>query len=542
LLPPDVFSEGSHEEIFDDKQLLRAQIAFVAQGESAYRSAEILHMEDSNDEETSMVKAAIVCDLGANILLQSQILAVLHGEGEGIGSNPSLSDILTHAPEVKASFVRAADTFRRAIDLHPVFAPPWCGLGSAVCGIDPVLAQHALVRSLQLDKMLPDAWSNLGFLYASHGLPNASVNMMDSLTQVADTPLMWICRAALLEREAFGSLAAERGTATSSLQSQLLRISDAYRAALQVMKHPSALLGLSLSCRMVPAVAGGLNLYSDLSEESSRKQSHGYMKEYIGMVGESNRGTSLLYHVSSVEDTLRKQINADSTFGQDSVDCSLLRIDAICNSVRSDGNKKNTSAAWEESKRGTINMKTILDVSTSRNETAQADVAGDNSLCFDHPLGCARQVLHDPQDGSLWLEMAKRLAQELPLVKGIKKRKLVRQTVEAAVLAANRAAFILSSQVTEPRAVYPSSITPDTEISGRLTTHGPVRCVSHASEVSEALALSYWVGRAGRDILDEKDTAVVAKSCTAFDLQKALFMCPNNVLAREAINSINAPK
>ena len=106
---------------------------------------------------------------------------------------------------------------------------------------------------------------------------------MDQLTQVADTPLMWICRAALIEQEALVRVGDEK-----LLMSQA---ADAYRAALQVTKHPSALLGLSLSCRVSPA-----------DKNDARKESLGFMREYEGLSSGCNQGALLLRQVLTAED------------------------------------------------------------------------------------------------------------------------------------------------------------------------------------------------------------------------------------------------
>jgi Flp pilus assembly protein TadD len=66
-------------------------------------------------------------------------------------------------------FQRSVKEFRRAIDLSPHYAPAWCGLGCAAgSGSDPLLAQHAFCRSLELDSLYPDTYANLGFLYTKH--------------------------------------------------------------------------------------------------------------------------------------------------------------------------------------------------------------------------------------------------------------------------------------------------------------------------------------------------------------------------------------
>ena len=497
-LPPAVFIDRDHDERKNSPvQLLRDQIAFISQGEAPYSAAQKSKTQLDHDDD-ALLKAAMKCDLGNNILIQSQILAKLHGEGQG--SNLSLADVVCSSFEVRTSFDRAAKCFRAVVAEYPLYAPAWCGLGCAVCGSDPLLAQHAFARCLQLDKTSPEGWSNLGFLYASHGQLSASMEMMDQLTQVADTPLMWICRAALLERKALGHV-------KESYSTQQLSVSlaaDAYRAALQVTKHPSALLGLSLSCRIVPIVT-----------EDIKKQSFGFMREYEGLNSGCNQGAALLRQVLTIEDICQKEINQSLPWVEKVMQNEMKAIVsnvAVVDAAFSDGIG---TPAFTESKNGFIDASLVQDITgyeESLMDLSTNLVSHDDP--FDFKLSVSRHALNDPENGVYRLELAKQVARELYPVQGLTKRKLVRQNVEVAILASNKAVSVLMNQVIS------------------------VHCRVDSEKVAEALVLLYWVGSAGHACLGNTDERPPVNTNT-YDLQKAMMMCPDSKFAREAIREFN---
>lgn len=179
-LPPGVFQNEAAEEgnSSGEDLLLRAKLQFIALGEDAYRSAVDLQPK-MGDDDIALARACFICDIGANILLQGVCLSEILGSAEG-------SDFacVSHIPDVADCYSRAAQEFRNAIEVAPLHAPAWCGLGCAVATSDPLLSQHAFCRCLELDKMFADSYANLGLLYVSNGSLAASETVMDSLTQV----------------------------------------------------------------------------------------------------------------------------------------------------------------------------------------------------------------------------------------------------------------------------------------------------------------------------------------------------------------------
>lgn len=52
----------------------------------------------------------------------------------------------------KDTLQNAITNFLASIDANSVFAPAWGGLGISLTFFDPILAQHCLARSIELDK------------------------------------------------------------------------------------------------------------------------------------------------------------------------------------------------------------------------------------------------------------------------------------------------------------------------------------------------------------------------------------------------------
>ena len=204
----------------NDKNTIRAQVEFVSAGEDAYRKAE----ERAIHSELPSMQASLVTDCATNILLRAQLL-----------SDAGVEDM--DSSSVESEFERSADEFCRALSIDGAYAPAWCGLGCAIRkNRNPLLAQHAWCRSIQLDPLSPDPYANLSFLYTAQSARDASKGVSETLTQVADTPMMWINRAFLLEKEA-----RQQGIT----QDRMDKVVDAYRASLQVTTEPSALVGIA---------------------------------------------------------------------------------------------------------------------------------------------------------------------------------------------------------------------------------------------------------------------------------------------------------
>jgi hypothetical protein len=174
LLPPDVFVEdvddGSH---VDDQSMLKAQASFVANGEKAYRDA-IDSLIPPTRTRSMHVKQPCFSTWDAISLMSSA-----YGVAQGSTPDLTLRDVIEMNSEVKSIYDRSIDIFKDAISVSPLHGPAWCGLGCSLSATDPLLAQHALCTALTLDKMMPDSWSNLAFLYAEKEMLKVQRCLMD---------------------------------------------------------------------------------------------------------------------------------------------------------------------------------------------------------------------------------------------------------------------------------------------------------------------------------------------------------------------------
>jgi tetratricopeptide (TPR) repeat protein len=487
-LPPAVFDDSVSLSSQGGLHHLRRQLEFVSQGEACYRSAE--EMEASHEENADSVRASTACDLGTNVLLQGHILSILHGEGQGIEPNMSASETLSNL-EVRKCFDRAAEEFKRSIRLDPTFAPAWCGMGCAVSGLDPLLAQHAFVRAIQLDKSLPDAWANLSFLYASRHSPRAASCVLDELTQVADTPMMWICRAALLERESVGCAEVD------GKKEKLSQAADAYEAALQVMKEPSALLGLGMTCRVT-------------GREEAKQQSLSFLTEFSGTAGLCI-GADLLRSAILIEDGIRKVKLGPTAWKREVIDSALDAIDDLTNSAYQNFHSQvSASDIQEESKEGYVDMQQISALRSKFG--SQVSPAAETQETTDSRR-IQLDILHDPNNASMWLSLAKLIAKDMQKTKGDKRKRLVLQTIESANLACDKAVVILTNQVVRPRRDVDLMVTP-------------------AQEVAEALALSFMVRKAGLELRGSLKDPPELPRPQSYDLQRSIMIWPRCATAR----------
>ncbi|CAB9501462.1 Tetratricopeptide repeat domain 37 [Seminavis robusta] len=457
-LPPDVFGDASTETDIVN------QIAFVSKGEAFYKAALDLFVgisEDSN--EVRLLQAALLTDAGANILLQGQLTAFHEGRGLSSASNKSQN--------VSALYDRAGAEFRRAIDLFPDYGSAWCGLGCSLVFSDSLLAQHCFCRSLQLDSLSPDAYSNLGILYTVHKVFEASNGIIDALTQVADSPMMWINRALILELKASADI--EKGQGQHA-QEKISNAADAYRAALQVVKHPSAMLGIAMTCR---ASEGA-------KSEAPYQESYANLQQYKGKMGSSDASALLLADLADLESA-----GAADAGRLDNVKSHLETLEQLY------GEHQITDG---------LDLEVIRTCLASDARAADEEKESEGSRPLDMTI--ARQIVHEPQRGDLWVVLSKQLLRD---------NGGSQDSLKAAQVAATRAVHILTHQLTFP------------------SQQGGNAGIVCPSVLSDALALDYWLDTLIETKPEKHDDA--EPTSKALELQKALVLCPQNAFAREAV-------
>jgi tetratricopeptide (TPR) repeat protein len=476
-LPPNVFISGDDPTKDDGGDSVQRQVEFVAKGENAYRS--VLDAEKfEKADEASLLRASVVCDVASNILLQAQIAISRHESG-----NISLQ---SHSvPEVDKLYERASEEFRNALEANPLHVPAWCGLGCAVLTKDPLLAQHAFCRCLQIEKMFPDAYANVGFLYTSQQAFGASESVMSALTQVADTPMMWINRAFMLERGA----AAHLGQDPAKAERNISQAADAYRAALQVMKLPDAQLGLSMTGRIITAAddATKYEKSRSISHVAKRKDSSALLKEFLGASHRLKDAASVFGGIMALEQVA----DADGVTWSDE--------------LFSQGQELTKKALLAEGLDGFLDVEAVK---TALEKHEDEGIQEEKKLDFPMEVSLQRQILHEPDRPDLWLSLAKSLISSSN----------ASNAVESAIAAANRAARMLTEELVYPRRV-----------------NGEVASSVKAETVSEALSLVHWLQGSQDKKGEVGETKVETSQTSAYDLQRSIMMCPNNPLAREAL-------
>jgi len=455
--PSDIFSDQS-SQAQDQESSFQNQLDFVRKGEEAFRSAldaqaSILAEED---EEFIVTRSSILCDIALNILLQAQ----------------SLSAQKAHTDKIKNTYQRAAAAFREAIDYNPIHAASWCGLGCSVLKTDPLLAQHAFSRCIQIENTFSDAYSNVGFLYTSKLALNASRSTMEALTQVADTPMMWLNCAFILERQAEQCIENEDRKRTADFITQA---SDAYRASLQVNRHPEAQLGLSLTGRVGSSKDSKNNPSFSRLFTQSRKDCFSYMNEYIGTSLRRVGVAPVFQGVMSIE--VGKSLSSQQNWRHD---------------IHAKG-KQATIHTQENSMEGSSDDSSIQKLRASTDSLLNGEERKESEISLSMKEGnLQRQIWFEPHRGDLWLSLAKLFIEK--------------DSVGSARTAASKAVDILSQDLVAP-------------------SHNNSEDQSYvdANVVSEATCLHQWL------------SALKEKSVSKYSVQRALMMDPTNIVARHSL-------
>lgn len=259
------------------------------------------------------------------------------------------------------------------------------------------------------------------------------------------------------------------------------------------MKHPSAMLGLSLTCRVQPNA-----LMRKASSEELRKESFGQMCQYLGVSMKTNQEAVLLHGVMEIEKTLKTEKDWSNALGER----GRATIDEIVTYGGLDGQLE-IDLIYDCTKKGSI----LPTNSESKTDTGGALQPMSYSL--------QRQIVHDPTNAKLWLSLAKELIAN--------DDGHYWSSQSSARIAAKRASNMLEKQLIDPR---------PNEVVGSQSVD--------ASLISEAISLSFWLESSGdNEKSNGKGNSDVdegpSETVSIFDLQRSLLMCPNNRVAREAI-------
>ena len=538
-----------------DKETL-SKLSFVSKGEDAYSKAMLAHKEvskESSESDTSLLVAAASFDLGTNLLCQAQILAASLGEGTGGNTQTSMLEMRKKCKGVEYRIDESIKHFRAAIESEELFAPAWCGVGSALCYKDILLAQHCFCRAVQIDKTIADGWSSLGLIYADLNAASPASETLDALTQVADSPFMWIGRALLLEHDETGNVQEQ--------ESNLSRASDAYRAALQVANHPEALLGLSVTARRLglsKIMEAQNEVYADSAHRTATRESHFALSIHRHLSGPFNAGAQAL-------DMVHRSENAGERL---SAGCASVAKEIMVGGVNSDDGLciEDTSKMLEQLSLDGTTAPGVIDeiVQTSMAAVKAVDIVCDEAASLGDDtvpeevvegqsgnLEQARlKVRLHPENGEHFLDFAKELAKEYTA--GTTASTDGMRVASAAV---DRAASLLLDEATNVHTVAPrrpiiiehndengaSLLAPGHDLSMHKNV---VPRVVDADLLSESLALRAWMPAEAIASEPEKDSAEsntvddTSAAESLYSLQRSLLLDPENSMARHLLDYV----
>ena len=520
------------------------QLEFLRKGEKAYTLAlDLGKEEDGNEEEdNAYLIAAAATDLGTNLLSQARVVSMALGEGSGGGTNTSSSDLVMQSSQLKDLITRSINAYMSSVDSSPHEAPAWCGLGCALIGVDPIMSQHAFGRALQIDPSLADSWSNIGLLYTNHDTEKCS-EILDYLTQVDDTPLMWIGRGFLLEKTA-RAWADKKMDQDLAREACLTKAADAYRAALQITQHPAALLGLSLTCRRAdPRLKESNDLvYSELADYASKLESRVSIDIHQVLTGGDNIGANYLSNLAQIEEGLNRLNVVD---GAESagllINDSKNAVDESTKHLHSNGGSVSQDESPSTQCEIDISVSTPLKKEKTEEEfshdmiesaATQASIASSNvcinptdNLC--NGLDDARNnVFMNPESGEAWLMLANKLAEELS------SERSDCTSLSSAKVASKRAYDLLHQRVISA-----------TLLTRRQASHGKsiefsdasvVSSIPPASLVSQSMALVSWLNEVEESEKNEEENTPSDNQIVA-SLQESLLLDPTNPLAAASL-------
>lgn len=556
-LPSYVFtlcnSSQGNEEVDLQQHLeieVRNQLSFISKGEEAYALAlELAQSDNGEEEDKAYLIAAAATDLGTNLLSQARVVCLALGEGTGGGTNMSMSDLAMQSCLIQDLVIRSINSYICAIDSSPHEAPAWCGIGCSLVGVDPLLSQHAFCRALQIDKSLADSWSNIGLLYANFGRADRSSEVLDVLTTVADTPLMWVGRGLLLEKTS----SEWEGQATSR-EACMIKAADAYRAALQIMQHPAALLGLSLTCRRKDMGLQTSNnfVYSSLSGRAAKSESRMSLTIHQNITGGGNFGACYIDSLELIEARLERLALGDTESagiikeGKDIVESIKLRFE---NAVGKSSNRQNEPphCKIDLSMNKSLQFKStgefphyLIDnavdklSSVTSSQCFNGNNAASHSGINDDLTEARNNVCLNSEMGEAWLHFAKELTRELSTLAAASTEKTMPHAITDALESA-KSASIKAFELLHDRVVNASLVSPMRQPakgkSMEYSENSVVSSVPSASLVSEALSLMSWMEDA--DSLNKGDQL----SKTSFvSMQESLLLDPLNSIAANSLH------
>lgn len=544
FLPSDVFADvtspsGIHT--FDGK------LDFVSKAEDAYRC--VLKSTSFLAREPTFLAAAHF-DVGANVLSQAWIVAASLGEGSGGNSSTSFFASSQHE-KVKHLLSRAVESFVLATDCNPLVSPAWCGLGCALIATEPLKAQHCFCQALHIDMKDKNSYGNIGMLCINFLSLDAAGEAFDCLTQIADTPIMWIGRGLAHE------VLASKESSFSEQDIHFMNAADAYRAALQVNQNPAALLGLSLTSRRTgmgnSSFLGQGKSYISALERRTLEESFSSLCMFLSATGETNAGAVLLGGLLHAEESLRKRENSGAQEllekGAELVNIVERSVSLLMEAKAKEGDDLNSSPLNAAS--GGLSLMNLFDASVAALTAASKFHSSSKTRGFQpsseiFSLAKIRDKVHSyPDDGIFWLSFGKHLIMKAARMKKTNESTELLSIMESARSALSKSLSLLHEQVTGAQLLLPKRHASDADANEEIFGTNNSSAISLKAVIPSCVDAKIYAACVALHagcvdnlfVFEEKVMDVREyKKRTVLEMQKALLIDPENPIARRGLS------
>ena len=366
---------------------------------------------------------------------------------------------------------------------------------------------------------LIDIWGNYALCCFDVKAELACVESLDALTQVADSPIIWIGRGLLLESKG-------RQEVENSWQIAMRKAADAYRTALQVSHEPSALLGLAMTCRHTQDISSRENLdaFEVAAKSFEQQEFYASIRSYCALKCGSDKFT--------------KSIEISSILEETQYSSSLVSIQNLIDEAKLLSNRLNDL----------INMKTCEEDENYIYKVTSSLIRDVMTSYCPRPVtkckACATTIgsaligLHEePGNVNQWLIFAKSLLRD-HAGNDENSERSTRKVIRKVLAATNVCIEVGNESIVNPLRLGSSHAKIGSDetkpnhhdigpINGRLFERPTT-----SSLLSEAYAFRHWLCKVenqhilGSDKVQEK----------RIDLQRSLILDPENKLALESLN------
>jgi len=342
-----------------------------------------------------------------------------------------------------------------------------------------------------------------------------------------DTPLMWIGRGLLLEKTSRAW-----HDSPASREGCLTRASDAYRASLQIMQHPAALLGLSLTCRRADADVQTSNdqLYSSLADHSSKIESRISMTLHQSSTRGGNIGASMIDGLFRIEEGLESLHSSEaSRIIKEGVERIEQARSRSISKISNDSSSSVTNCEIDLPSAASLQKKDIGEfpndsIEQSLNEASQDFALDTPTALHEGSLDEARNaVVLNPDSGESWLLLAKELTQA---ASSLNDAAAMSETLSSAKAAADKSLGLLQDQLLNACLIAPRRKTEHHEHLIEYSEKSVVSAIPPSPLVSDAMSLVSWLGSMDEDNQSKGYCAT---------LQESLLLNPLNEVAATAL-------